>query len=341
VLNNRYELVSLLGVGGTGAVMSGWDIRERRQVAVKLLNPGLRGEKEAVKRFHREARSAATVGGGSVVAILDYATDANHGPFLVMELLRGCTLQRFLRERNVLSPRDAVALALAVLETLSRVHRQGIVHRDLKPANVWLQPTPQGTIQTKLLDFGACRIIHETTRLTLQGMAVGTPRYMAPEQAQGVRDEDQRCDLHAVGLLLYEALSGTKPYAAITNTGDLMRAVYDGNLEPLAQVAPQVPRPLANAVTRALDPDPQERFPSAHAMAQALSRALDQSARPTDQSYQGHLPAPHRQPGHDTTASDEPTSRLAHTMTTVRRPARRHRGTTGPAGRNRRWLGWI
>src|SRR5262245_12470184 len=261
----KYEIVSSLGSGGMGEVYRALDPRLEREVAIKVIR-SLSSNTEAQARLWREARAAASVTHPGICQIYDVG-EADERLFLVMELLSGQSLASRLKD-GALKPDDAVSTALGVLGALGALHSRHIVHRDLKPSNVFL--TDSGV---KLLDFGLARsrqALSKGEQVTQTGMVVGTPRYMAPEQwAESALDP--RSDLFAAGAMLFEMLSGQPAFPG----SDLMQ-VYHAIMagQPAALSGSAAVTAVDGVIHRALEKRPEDRFPSADAMAQALRSAL-------------------------------------------------------------------
>ena len=261
MLADRYQLTRIVGRGGMGEVWAARDIRLGRDVAVKRLSPHLASEPGVRERFDVEARAAAGLNHPNVVAVFD--SGEHEGiPFLVMELLSGRTLADELVD-GPLDPARARQVGGEVLAALAASHAAGILHRDVKPGNVLL--TADGAV--KVADFGIAKST-EALDLTSTGTIVGTAAYLAPERLAG-QPATAQADLYAVGVLLYEALSGQKPYAADTPMG-LLRAVELQDPVPLAEARPGLDPSLVAIVERAMDPDPSRRFATAADMAAAL-----------------------------------------------------------------------
>lgn len=262
-LGGRYELVEVVGRGGMGEVWAGRDLRLGRSVAVKLLSPTMTSEPGVRERFDEEARSAARLSHPNVVLVFD-SGEHEGTPYLVMELLPGRTLAHEVA-LGPLDPERVRRIGIEVLGALAASHQAGILHRDIKPGNVLL--TADDT--AKLGDFGIAKST-EGLNLTSTGMIVGTAAYLAPERVAGERATPQS-DVYALGVVLYEALSGRKPFDADTPIG-LMRAVEAHQAVPLAEARPGLDASLVTTVERAMAKDPARRFGSAAAMAAALSR---------------------------------------------------------------------
>ncbi|MFK7989780.1 MAG: protein kinase [Sandaracinaceae bacterium] len=263
---DRYQVEAQLGQGSYGAVYRARHTVLDTLVALKVLWPDKADDPKNVERFLREARAAASVGSEHIVRVIDAGTTPDGVVFLALELLDGQDLSEMLKSRGWLPAEEAVGLAMQVLEGLGAAHQQGIVHRDLKPANVFL--TRDGGI--KILDFGISKILGAES-LTERGMALGTPRYMAPEQLSGAR-VDARADLYAVGVMLYQLICGAPPYEG-TGYELIVRRVKGESPIPLGTRA-SVPPVLEEVVHRALANEPEARWPTAGSLRRALSAAL-------------------------------------------------------------------
>lgn len=242
----RYVIEGRLGSGAMGVVYSAMDSLLQRQVALKLLRPSDAGSQLEQARLEREARAASAVKHPGVVAVFDVLSTGNGFSVLVMDRLEGVSLRQHLREQGSLPSQEVQELFSQILEALSAAHRMGIVHRDLKPENVFLTRNEHGQVQVKLLDFGVAKLLTahfaDSAGLTKSGTLVGTPYYMAPEQAFGASDLDQRADLWAVGVMLYEALVGERPVRG-ENVGQVLHQLahfdFAGPRARLLEAAPQ------------------------------------------------------------------------------------------------------
>ncbi len=276
----RYRVLELLGGGGMGEVYRALHIGLDREVAIKRLRHGAQNE-NALTRFRREARAAAATGHEHIVDVLDLGVDRG-SPFLVMELLAGEPLSTRLARESPLTVSVACQLVTQILKALVAVHERGIVHRDLKPDNVFITKR-DGLDFVKVLDFGVSKfVVDPETTLTRTGTLMGTPRYMSPEQARGVRDVDHRVDLYACGVILYECLAGHPPFDDSENYNALLHAILASDPPHLTLVADVDPG-LARQVHRALSRDPDDRFETAVDMLKALALyATDESPAPRD-----------------------------------------------------------
>ena len=278
VIAGRYALESLIGEGGMASVFRARDLTLERPVAVKLLFArDERDKPRLVQQFLREARIAASVHHRNVISIVDFGSIDGEQPFMVMELLEGETLGQRLRREPRLSITEVVQISVLTLRGLTAVHDAGIIHRDLKPDNVFLTRDGSGGIFPKILDFGISRSIEprsgrRSALTTREGMIVGTPEYMSPEQARGVRAIDRRCDIYSMGAIMYEALSGRLPFAN-ENVGDLIIQIVTGSLERLDERCPDVPAPIAAVVHKAMGRLPAQRYQDAAEMQAALADA--------------------------------------------------------------------
>jgi serine/threonine-protein kinase len=274
---DRYAVESLLGAGGFGAVYRARHVHTDSLVALKLLKRNLGADAQMIERFLREAKAAAAIGSEHIVKVTDAGVSAEGQAFLAMELLEGLDLKE-LSQKEPLAPVRLVLLLLQVLDALAVAHARGIVHRDMKPANVFVvrRRDERGTERdfVKLLDFGISKMHGDGTGsgLTMTGVAMGTPTYMAPEQFFDARSVDGRADVYSVAVMAYELFSGRLPLDA-QSYAELILKVRSEQPLPLLQVAPQVPAPLAQVVTVGLAKEAQHRWQSAAEFSQALRSA--------------------------------------------------------------------
>lgn len=269
----RFRLERQLGAGGMGAVWAATHIVTHKAVALKFLHKK-HDDPDARRRVLREARAACAVQHPNVVQVHDVVEDEDGTPILVMDLLRGESLADKLEREKTLTPAEAIAIITPVLSALSVAHGVGIVHRDLKPDNFFLVDGLAANL--KILDFGVAKLsgkdaaTKETNRLTETGAMIGTPHYMAPEQAFGESDVDARADLWAVGAVLYELLSGVPPTDG-QNLGQILKVLASGSIRPLASRAPSVPPALAAVVDGLLRIEKDERPASAAIVLEQLA----------------------------------------------------------------------
>jgi serine/threonine-protein kinase len=263
-----YDVQEVLGRGGMGVVYKAWDSRLHRPVAVKMLLAGAYAEPRELERFLREAETVAGLSHGNIVQVYE-AGDADGRPFFTMEFVEGGSLAQKLKGVPH-PPRQAAVLVATVAEAVHAAHLRGVVHRDLKPGNILL--TADGT--PKVSDFGLARRLESGGDLTLTGIPVGTPSYMAPEQSQGQRDAiGPATDVFALGAILYEMLAGRPPFRAETAEATLQQALNEDPVPP-SRLNPRVPRDLETICLRCLHKEPPRRYASAVALAEDLRRYL-------------------------------------------------------------------
>jgi eukaryotic-like serine/threonine-protein kinase len=265
VLGGRYRLGDVLGRGGMAEVYDGFDERLHRSVAIKVLRPEMAARTDVRRRFEAEARAAANLSHPNVVAVFDTGEDeTGDGSFawIVMERLPGETLADRMGE-----PLDVdwvIRVAGDVLGALEAAHAAGIIHRDIKPGNILLGADGCA----KVADFGIAKSLEVTDDATHTGQLIGTPAYLAPERIDG-RSATRASDIYAVGVVLYEALAGRKPFRGTTPIS-VAYAVHHAPVEPLTEVRPDIPAHVAAAIHRAMDRNPERRFDNAAELARAL-----------------------------------------------------------------------
>ena len=283
ILGGKYQIARRLGEGGMGAVYEATHVATGRRVAVKVvLAEDLLQHTEIVSRFEREARAAGALATQHIVQVLDAGADPQTGhPFMVMELLDGEDLQHTLRRLGPLPIDLALRIVAQTCIGLQDAHDHGVVHRDIKPANLFLSKREEGERIVKVLDFGIAKIKMDQLgagsdhALTRTGSMLGSPLYMSPEQAQGLKSVDHRTDIWSLGAVLFESLSGTVPHAQDT-LGSLILAICSGDAPPVQKLAPWVPPQVAEIVHKALQRNPEDRFPTAAAMGEAVRMLLPQ-----------------------------------------------------------------
>jgi serine/threonine-protein kinase len=263
----KYQLGAVLGRGAIGTVYEGWDPVIERRVAIKAIrlpDAGTGEAEEALARFRREAQTAGRLIHPNVVGVFDCGKVGDVA-YLVMEFVEGRSLKSLLNARERLPLPHVLRVMEDVLAGLEHSHAKGVVHRDIKPANIML--TPEG--RAKIADFGIARL--EDSDLTQTGMVLGTPAYMSPEQFMG-EAVDARSDLYAAGVVLYELLTGKRPFAVGTSSG-MQKALQSTPPRP-SSVTPGVPPTLDAVVARAMARRPQDRYPDAATFASALRAAM-------------------------------------------------------------------
>ncbi len=302
VLGGKYRLVRLLGRGGVGEVYEALHDVIGLRVAVKLIRFEYAGNSELNARFLQEARAAASVGHPGIVQIHDVGTSSDGRTYLVMEYLDGEDMEKVLARQRQLSLGEAAAILVDVLDALGAAHAKGIVHRDMKPENVFLVPGRKGERTVKLLDFGIARLADEgeaTIRLTRPGAVMGTPYYMSPEQARGEANVDASVDLYAVGVMLYEALTGRLPYTG-SSYNEVLSKVLAEPFPSVRAVRPDVPEEAEQVVQRATARLPADRYPDAAAFAAALAPFRPHRVMITLMDQEDGEPAPTRTPSGET-----------------------------------------
>ncbi len=282
-LPGGYVILDLIGIGGMGRVYRAEQTNLARTVAVKIIHPHLVGEENAAARFITEARAASRLNHPNSVGVIDFGKTQDGQLYLVMEYLRGRDLARVAYEEGPLPFRRIVDVTRQVLAALSEAHHLGIIHRALKPENVILEPMRTGGDFVKVVDFGLAKMRAEAAQpsITSPGIVCGTPEYMSPEQGRG--DElDARSDLYAVGVILFQLLTGRLPFEAESPTQVVLMHLSTPPPDP-RKIAPerQIPDPLVGIVNRSLAKEPEDRFRDADEFAEALVAAFAQVEGPT------------------------------------------------------------
>ena len=270
ILDGRYRIIERISQGAMGVVYRAVRTNLDRQVAIKVMHVALPEAMKVRERFEREAQVMARLDHPHCVSIIDYGLHDNK-PYVVMELVRGRSLHELLVEQKRLEIPRAVDVMRQILSGLAHAHEQGIIHRDIKPGNIMVTPKAPLGLHVRLLDFGLARIAEGSSSIS-NGVAVGTPSYMAPEQCRG-EPVDATVDIYACGVVLFEMLTGKKPLSS----GDPITTIkmqMEQAPPRLAEVTPGDYGALEDIVARALEKAPAARFPSAIAMSEALDAAL-------------------------------------------------------------------
>ncbi len=267
VLHARYLVSERLAEGAMAVVYRGERVGLKRQVAIKFLHESYSASEDGMRRFEVEARAMSRLAHPNCVAVTDFGVD-NGAPYLVMDFVTGSSLRDVLEEEIRMRPSRAVAIVRQVLAGLTHAHGQGIVHRDVKPENIVLSPVEGHGEQIRILDFGLAKLRDENS--VTSGLAVGTPGYMAPEQTIGEK-VDERADLYATGIILFELMAGRKPFQA-ESPFDVMRMHRESPIPPLSAAAPGVTisTELEDVVRRALAKSRAQRFSTAGSFLEAL-----------------------------------------------------------------------
>jgi eukaryotic-like serine/threonine-protein kinase len=274
LVNDKYRIIREIGRGGMGAVYEAQNVAIGKKVALKFIDHEAATNADAVQRFVREAQAASAAESMHIVQVFDVGECPHGTPYIVMELLRGETLAGRLSRMRQLPVSEAVHVCVHALRGLRRAHEVGIVHRDLKPDNIFLVETDDDPIFGKVVDFGISKIIRraselDASTLTRQGVILGTPYYMSPEQAQGMPDLDARTDLWAVGAILNECLTGQRPHVGNTYE-QVIVAICTTDVPDIRSRAPWVPQNVADVIRRALTRDREQRYQSASEFIDAL-----------------------------------------------------------------------
>jgi serine/threonine-protein kinase len=275
VLDDEYQLTRFISEGGMGSVYEAVQLRFNRRVAVKIMAPELAENEEALGRFRREVAVTSQLSHPHVVQLLDYGTAPGGQPYLVMEYLDGEDLDRRLARVGRLPLPQALEIVKQTASALAAIHAKGIVHRDLKPANVFLLPIEGAPDFVKLVDFGISKVRTARTKLTRAFTMVGTPEFMAPEQAMASESVDHRADQWALACVTWQMLSARLPFWGETLNELLQRVIHEPPPSLLA-LAPELPREVEAVLRRALSKRQDERYPTVLAFA----RALEQAAAP-------------------------------------------------------------
>jgi eukaryotic-like serine/threonine-protein kinase len=333
ILAGKYRVERVLGVGGMGVVVAAHHLELHERVALKLMLPELAGQPGAVARFMREARAAVKIKSEHVARILDVGSLENGAPFMVMEYLNGSDLAAWLRSSGPLVVEQAVDFLLQAGEAVAEAHALGIVHRDLKPANLFVIQRPDGQHSIKVLDFGISKVSDPAMAggaTTKTFALMGSPLYMSPEQMESARSVDARSDIWALGVILYELLTGTWPFNGET-IPQLVLQVAKAAPTPLLSRRPDAPEGLEKVLMRCLEKDPNRRYQTVAELAGALVELAPQRGRisvdriagtlttaamltrgPSTMLGSGQLPLPHATDPTPTASSFGSTSSRRH-----------------------------
>jgi serine/threonine-protein kinase len=281
----KYRLRRLIGVGGMGSVYEGQHLDLAKRVAVKIIESGSELSPELATRFKREARAASAVESENIVQVFDVGRDPVVGLYMVMEFLQGEDLEVRLRKQlgRRLDPVLAAQVGYQAARALAKAHEARVIHRDLKPANLFLTDREDGTLRVKILDFGISKLLASTAsvaslegvmELTAAGVALGTPQYMSPEQAQGLTTVDHRSDVWGLGVVLYEALAGAPAYPELKTYQETIMKILTERPPLLSKIAPWVPAELARVVHAAIEHDVDKRLPNSTTFAEQIAAAV-------------------------------------------------------------------
>jgi serine/threonine-protein kinase len=283
ILLGKYRIERVLGVGGMGVVVAATHVTLEERVAIKFLLPDALKNQEAVARFLREARAAVRIKSEHVARVTDVGTLETGAPYMIMEYLEGGDLGSLAKTRGALAVETAVEYVLQACEALAEAHGLGIVHRDLKPSNLFVATRADGTPTVKVLDFGISKITGMAASGADLGMTktttiMGSPLYMSPEQMASSRDVDPRTDIWALGVILFELLTGRVPFQADTIT-QLCAMILQQPPEPLRNLRPDAPEGLQNVIGHCLEKDRNRRYANVADFAHALAPYAPRRAR--------------------------------------------------------------
>ncbi len=269
LLDDRYELQSVIGEGGMAVVYRALDHRLNRYVAVKIMREEMAADEEFRRRFRAESQAVAMLSNPNIVAVFD-VSHSDDMEYIVMELVDGITLKQYMQRKGAVDWRETLHFARQIVEALGHAHERGIIHRDIKPQNIML--LQDGTI--KVGDFGIAALENEVTEASGNGQAIGSIHYIAPEQARG-EGPDARSDLYSLGIVMYEMLTGKLPYTGDT-LGEIAVKHMNAQPEPIRDIAPDVPPELERITMKAMEADIDARYQSAPEMLENMD-ALTQS----------------------------------------------------------------
>ncbi|MES1208009.1 MAG: serine/threonine-protein kinase [Pseudomonadota bacterium] len=280
VLDGTYRIVRLVGQGGMGEVYEARHARLAGRYAVKVLHPEIRKHPEVLLRFQREAQVTSALRHPGIVQVIDFNTALNGAPYLVMEYLEGEDLGQIIVREGALDVARTVDITRQIASALSAAHRKGIVHRDLKPQNIFLLPADQDEAErAKVLDFGISKIRSVSRKLTATSVVLGTPQFMAPEQAEGREEVDAAADQFSLAAIVYEMLTGRPAFSGDTLASVVYQIVHVDPV-PVTRLRPDLPAAIQLVMARAFAKRKQERFASALEFARQLGNAAGASLVP-------------------------------------------------------------
>jgi eukaryotic-like serine/threonine-protein kinase len=288
-LAEKYKITRYVGQGGMGSVYEAQHVIVGRRFAVKYLHAELAGDEEILERFRREARTAGALENENIVSVVDFGLAADGIPCIVMEYLTGEDLAALLAREGQLPVIRAVNIAIQACRGLDAAHAAGIVHRDLKPENLFICRRGDGTDLVKILDFGIAKLVPAgqgpAPSVTRSGTTMGTPFYMAPEQARGAKEVDHRADIYGLGVILFEALSGQKPHPG-QSYNEILYHILTQPAVSITSLRPGLPVDLVGTIQQALAFNPHDRQASVAELARALSRHADRQVTPIRSQFE-------------------------------------------------------
>ena len=306
VLAGKYRVDAVLGVGGMGIVVAATHLQLQQKVALKFLLPSAIQSPEAVERFLREARAAVRLKSEHVAKVTDVGTLESGAPYMVMEFLLGADLSHVMAERGLLPVSEGVSFVMQACEAIAEAHSLGIVHRDLKPQNLFVTRKVDGRPLIKVLDFGISKSTDTQTGLSLTRTSsiMGSPLYMSPEQMRSSKNVDQRSDIWALGVVLYEVITGRVPFEAESVPELCLKVVQDQPDAPKALRA-EIQEGLSTVILRCLEKEPARRFQNVAELAEALEPYAQEGSRGSAERVAMTLQVPSRPPMVSIPASGE------------------------------------
>ncbi len=285
MIDGKYEIGRVIGSGGMGTVYEATRMGLDRKVALKLLHGKYAKSAKIVKRFHQEARLAGSISHDNICRVTDHGSAEDGAPYLVMPLLTGQSLAKWVESGEKPSQMQIIDVACQTLLALEAAHKEKIVHRDLKPDNIFVTKIGDRDDFVKLLDFGISKVLEQesVSNLTSTGMVLGTAYYLAPEQARGAKHIDHRVDIYAMGVILYEVLTGTRPFEGETYN-EVMFKIAGEPFKTPRSLNPSISPAVEQVIIKAMAIDPADRYASALEMCHALEKAAVSSLPPADES---------------------------------------------------------